>query len=114
MAAIPVVTDNLRCPFCHRVGKFSYKDIVVLGEEFYKCGFCPREVVFNKKDITIYLHIGNKKYAIEFWSLMSKTTISLVSEEWYWRDTVCEFDFIPEDWNPTNIETKLRTVLTFL
>ena len=111
MATIP-----LTCPFCNREGKFDFGD-GLLEEDYYKCIYCPNMVTLGNYDglltVSMRVQVGDKFYNIDLWLPDYECSVYEISERGDWLETVLELCFVP-DWNPTNIEVKLKKVLTFL
>jgi hypothetical protein len=113
MATVPLI-----CIFCNRETYFDYREILT-EEDYYKCIHCPHEVRMCQCNeelttISMKIQISDKFYVVDLWTPDFWCSVHEISERGNWLGTVFELNFVPLDWNPTNIEAKLKTALTFL
>ena len=105
------------CHFCHQEMKFSYRE-ALLDYDVYECLHRPHTVKYYQypeaPGISISLKIKDKFYIVDLWLPDYECLVCEVNEQGNWLETVLELKFVPPDWNPTNIEAKLKTALVFL
>ena len=111
MAAI-----SLKCLFCHQDTEFKYRDILS-SYDVWECKNCPNDTLMYDYEnghvaASMTVNVNNNIYAVDMWQSQYPFIVLTLSKEGT-IETVFTLPFVP-DWNPTNIEAKLRAVLIFL
>jgi len=112
MAAI-----SLKCLFCQQETEFDHRE-VLMEYDIWICKNCPHDThmyVHENGHIgaSMVVGINDNVYTVDMWHPECPFGVRTLSKEGYTVTTVFTLPFVP-DWNPTNIEAKLRAVLTFL
>lgn len=117
--------------FCYYCNREIVKDIVLVTFYTKDCSHCgvTYHLDFNHQITLIVLEatIRDNDYVITHNPSRKKTRVAQRRKEWVWHTTpgggasaevlpieVAEFDGDHNTLNPTNLEERLRTILTFL
>lgn len=106
----------MKCLFCKQDTEFHHRE-VVLKYDAWECKNCPYNTrIYDHGNgvmgASMVVSLNNNVYAIDMWHPDCPLGVRDISNDGN-VETVFTLPFTP-DWNPTNIEAKLKTALTFL